>query len=233
MKHFIATGLTASLLLLLVSCKKEQVNVLPATVTNMHLQEDAAGNAAKFASVVIGTQTWMSKNLCVSHYRNGDKIPQVRNSAKWRTLTTGAWCWPNNDSLLGAVYGKIYNWYAVNDPRGLAPRGWHVPADTEWTVLVNYLGGATVAGGKLKEAGTAHWWFPNTAATNSTGYTGIPAGNRYNTGDFLYLHIYGWCWTSTEENSLAVYRRLNYNDAGVFRGAADKRDGFTLRCVED
>jgi len=108
------------------------------------------------ASVKIGNQVWMSTNLNVDIYRNGDIIPQVTDPTAWAELTTGAWCYYNNDSLKGAIYGKLYNWYAVNDPRGLAPKGWHIPTDEEWITLVNSLGGDTVAGGKMKSTGT--WW---------------------------------------------------------------------------
>jgi uncharacterized protein (TIGR02145 family) len=222
----------------LVSCKKEQNSIPSSNANSQSVEQSNSGyvdNTAKISSVVIGTQCWMAKNLEVCRYRNGDKIPYVANAKKWSTLTTGAWCWPNNDSVLGAVYGKIYNWYAVNDPRGLAPAGWHVPSDDEWATMVNYLGGAAVAGGKLKETGTEHWLSPNADATNSTGYTGLPAGNRYNNGQFLYLNMYCWCWTTTLENGLPVYRRLNYYDGSVFRGAGntDMRDGFPIRCIKD
>ena len=100
-------------------------------------------------NVVIGAQKWKSKNLDVAFYRNGDAIPQVTDDAEWAALTTGAWCYYNNDSTLGKTYGKLYNWYAVNDPRGLAPRGWHIPSDAEWTTLETTLGGSSAAGWKM------------------------------------------------------------------------------------
>src|ERR1035437_4904310 len=128
-------------------------------------------------SVTICTQSWMLKNLDVSTYRNGDLIPEVTDGSAWSALTAGAWCWYNNDSATNAsTYGKLYNWYAVNDPRGLAPTGWHVPSDAEWTTLSTCLGGNAVAGGAMKETGTTHWTSPNTGATNSSGFTGLPGG---------------------------------------------------------
>jgi hypothetical protein len=102
-------------------------------------------------SVTIGTQIWSTKNLDVARYRNGDTIPQVANATQWGNLTTGAWCWYNNDSATyAATYGRLYNWYAVNDPRGLAPQGWRIPTEGDWVILADYLGGASVAGGKMK-----------------------------------------------------------------------------------
>lgn len=224
-------------LFLAISCTKENVavktdlngqeNYTRAEITNAEL----TGNAVL---VTIGTQVWMQRNLNVSLYRNGDKIPQVKDPAAWSQLTTGAWCWHANDSASGAVYGKIYNWYAVHDPRGLAPKGFHIPSDAEWTILTDYLGGDAVAGGKMKETGTTHWLAPNAEATNSSGFTGLAAGNRYNTGPFLYIGMYCWGWTSTSNGpDNAWYRRLNYNDGSVYRGAANKKDGFPVRCIRN
>ena len=127
-----------------------------------------------FGVTSIGTQIWMTRNLTVSQYRNGDIIPEVTDPAAWAALTTGAWCYYNNDPANGPIYGKLYNWYAVNDSRGLAPNGYHIPTTTEWTTLTNTLGGLSLAGGDLKEAGITHWSDPNTGATNNSGFTGLP-----------------------------------------------------------
>ncbi|MBK8080215.1 MAG: fibrobacter succinogenes major paralogous domain-containing protein [Saprospiraceae bacterium] len=126
-------------------------------------------SADAMPTIQIGTQKWMSKNLDVAFYRNGDPIPQVTSPTAWAVLSTGAWCYYNNDPIQGNKYGKLYNWYAVNDPRGLAPQGWHIPSDAEWTTLEITLGGVSVAGGKMKEAGTLNWVSPNTGADNSSG----------------------------------------------------------------
>ncbi len=129
--------------------------------------------AVNLPSVTIGTQIWSTKNLDVARYRNGDPIPQVTNPTQWASTRTGAWCWYNNDSATYAsTYGRLYNWYALNDPRGLAPQGWHVPTDEEWTILTDYLGGLSLSGGKMKS--TTGWNAPNTGATNSSGFTGLP-----------------------------------------------------------
>ncbi|MEI6089274.1 MAG: FISUMP domain-containing protein [bacterium] len=185
--------------------------------------------------VVIGTQTWMCKNLDVDHYRNGDEIPQVTDSIAWVNLTSGAWCYYNNDPALGAVYGKLYNWYAVNDSRGLAPDGWHVPSDEEWTTLSDYLGGESVAGGKLKEAGTTHWLSPNTGATNETGFSALPGGSRhYNYGWFGNIGFGGDWWSSTEGiTSHPWSRALNLAESGIYKEDNYQASGFSVRCIKD
>ena len=199
------------------------------------------GVIGKYTSVKIGTQRWMSTNLAVDRYRNGDLVPHVRSRADWKTLTTGAWCWYNNDSATGAIYGKLYNWYAVNDPRGLAPAGWHIPSNAEWDTLSTYLG--RNAGGKLKdtgtiEAGTGLWIAPNTGATNHSGFTGLPGGYRhYDDGKFYYLSQLGFWWSSTEETgSAARYRYLSYSSGSIyssFSSIGDKNTGFPVRCIRD
>jgi uncharacterized protein (TIGR02145 family) len=135
------------------------------------------------SNVKIGDQEWMIKNLETDHYRNAGPIPQVTDATAWAYLTTGAWCYYNNDSSQGKSYGKLYIWYAVNDPRGLAPAGWHIPNDTEWTTLEKSLGGASIAGGKMKEAGIQNWSISNTGNNNS-GWKGLPGGCRSVNGFF-------------------------------------------------
>ncbi len=183
--------------------------------------------------VSICCQSWMTKNLDVTTYRDGTPIPQVTDQAAWANLTTGAWCYFLNNSANGPIYGKLYNWYAVNDPRGLAPEGWHIPTDFEWTTLENCLGGAAVAGGAMKETGTTHWVTPNTAATNITGFTGLPGGTRDLNG--IFDDLGGFCnwWSSTETATVAWYRYLYFNAGGVTRTTANKRDGHSVRCLRD
>jgi uncharacterized protein (TIGR02145 family) len=183
---------------------------------------------------VIGTQQWMTQNLDVTTYRNGDIIPQVTNPTAWAALTTGGWCYYNNDPANGAIYGKLYNWYAVNDPRGLAPAGWHVPTDEEWTTLGTYLGGETVAGGKMKTTGTTRWTTPNASATNESGFTGLPGGFRYNYSPFSNVGDYGIWWGATEYSSaFAWYRYLNYSDGYLGRYYGIKKLGYSVRCLRD
>ena len=146
-----------------------------------------------YTSLTIGTQQWMDKNLDVATYRNGDLIPYVTDPTTWAALTTGAWCYYNNDPSNNGSYGKLYNWYAVNDPRGLAPVGWHVPTDIEFTTLTTALGGASVAGGKMKVTGTTTTWnSPNTGATNTSGWAGLPGGFRFSGGEFSFIGTNGY-----------------------------------------
>ena len=183
----------AVLMLLGISWTKENNCIQSSTI-----DDENSTNQDNIASVTIGTQVWMQKNLDVSRYRNGDRIPQVQDSAKWAKLTTGAWCWYKNDPANDAVYGKLYNWYAIHDPRGLTPEGWHVASDSEWYVVLNFLGtNAKNAGGKMKETGTAHWLDPNVNATNSTGFTALGGGYRDNLGQFCYINFLGYWWSST------------------------------------
>jgi len=198
----------------------------------------AYGNEVNFFTtdtVKIGSQVWMLKNLDVSTYRNGDPIPKVTDGTAWVALTTGAYCYYNNDSATyAATYGKLYNWYAVNDPRGLAPTGWHVPSDAEWTKLSTGLGGDAVAGCAMKETGITHWKSPNDGATNSSGFTGLPGGFRYGVGPFRSVCDYGYWWSSTEDStSFAWHHALLSVSGGIARLFIEKRYGFSVRCLRD
>jgi uncharacterized protein (TIGR02145 family) len=176
----------------------------------------------------------MEKNLDVVTYRNGDIIPQVTDPTAWAALTTGAWCYYNNDPASGAIYGKLYNWYAVNDARGLAPQGWHIPTDAEWDTLSTKLGGDPVAGFKIKTTGTTRWTTPNTGATNESGFAGLPGGSRYNDGSYNLVGFIGNWWSATEfNNSNAWSRNVFYTTGTFFRNYGSKTDGFTVRCLRD
>ena len=186
-------------------------------------------------TTIICNQIWMNKNLDVSTYRNGDPIPLVTDAATWYSLTTGAYCYYNNDSATyAAVYGKLYNWYAVNDPRGLAPTGYHIPSDAEWTTLVNCLGGSAVAGGAMKEAGLLHWYSPNYGATNSSFFGGLPGGYRGNVGHFDTYGNDGFWWTSTESLTTSAWDRyLDYSVISIYRNYNLKSTGCSVRCIKD
>ncbi len=188
----------------------------------------------KNGTVQIGAQVWMLKNLNVDHYRNGDSIPEVRDSTQWENLTTGAWCYYNNDPAMGEIFGKLYNWYAVNDSRGLAPDGWHVPNDLEWTILVDYLGGGIVAGGKMKEVGTIHWNHPNTGATNFSNFSALPGGECHATN--IHFEIGNHCnwWSSIEDDDLcAKFLYLEYDNPYTEYNYRIKTTGFSVRCIKD
>ena len=219
--------------LLFAACKKNQVVVSTNNNNSTTTLTTGGEEDAKIVSVVIGTQTWMASNLNVTKYRNGDKIPQVKNAATWGGLQSGAWCFYNNDTANGNVYGRLYNWYAVNDPRGLAPAGWHIPTDAEWTTLANYLGGEFVAGGQMKETGTTHWQAPNTDATNSSGFTALPGGYRVYRSQFYVIGLYCYLWSSTEYNTGAYARYLFYNSRFINRSYLNKLNGFSVRCIKD
>ncbi len=182
-------------------------------------------------TVTIGKQVWTTKNLNVSTYRNGDEIPQVQDEKAWGDLTTGAWCYYNNDASNGTKYGKLYNWFAVNDPRGLAPKGYHIPTDLEWTELTDYLGGKSEAGTKMK---STSGWYNNGNGTNSSGFSGLPGGYRNYNGPFYYIDYVSYWWSSTEYNTNNAWNRyLNYSNGNVYRYTSYKRNGFSVRCLRD
>jgi len=194
---------------------------------------DIDGNG--YNTVQIGTQTWLKQNLKTTHYRNGDVIPIVTDNTAWSNLTTGAYCNYNNDANYATTYGHLYNWYTVNDSSNLCPTGWHVPIDGEWTTLTDYLGGESIAGGKLKETGLNHWNSPNTGATNETGFTALPSGYRYEGGAYGYVGDQSYWWSSTETNSTVAWDRyMYYSYSNVFKGYGDtKYHGFPVRCLKD
>ena len=181
-------------------------------------------------TVKIGTQQWTVKNLVVSRYRNGDIIPEVKDPQEWANLKTGAWCYYNNDPENGKIYGKLYNLYAVNDPRGLAPEGFHIPSDKEWTTLTKFLGGEQVAGGKMKSTGTSLWQSPNTAATNESGFKGLPGGWRDWFGEFYNIGYTGvWYRLTTLTRNFGLY----YDDSSALPNGEVNINGFSVRCLRD
>lgn len=197
---------------------------------------DIDGNI--YQTVQICDQLWTKSNLNASHYRNGDVINQVTDPSQWANLTTGAWCYYQNNTANGIVYGKLYNWYAVNDSRGLAPAGWHIPSDSEWSNLITCLGGETAAGGKIKESGTIHWTSPNTSATNESGFTGLPGGLRGSDGtnpnNFPTVGGNSNWWSSSQYNtSFSKSRNVKYNSGNIISCNCSKNFGFSVRCIKD
>ena len=196
---------------------------------------DKDGNTYK--TIVIGTQTWMAENLRTTKYRNGDSIPKITDSIVWSNLKTGAYCNCNNSNSVQmiATYGRLYNWYAASDSRNIAPLGWHVPTNDEWTTLITYLGGETLAIKKLKEKGETHWLFYNEGSDNSSGFTALPGSCRMGL-HFLAMGYFGYWWRSTEDDSKisAWYRSLSIDpDETVTPYIWFKEDGFSVRCVKD
>ena len=203
----------------------------PATLT------DIDGNV--YNTVEIGSQCWMEENLKVERYRDGSNIPTGLSDAAWQAATTEAFAVYDNDTANKATYGLLYNWYAVADARGLCPTGWHVPTDAEWTQLTDHLGGTSVAGGQMKTtgtlgAGTGLWQAPNTDATNSSGFSGLPGGLRSFNGDFLVQGGGGYWWSSSEFSTGSAWLRvLGYNRGSAYRDYSNKRSGFSVRCLRD
>lgn len=188
----------------------------------------------------IGTQVWTTANLNVSTFRNGDTIPEIKGFEEW--LTAGkeekpAWCYYDNDTLNGKKYGKLYNWYAVNDKRGLAPEGWHIPSDEEWKVLTDYLGGDGTAAIELK---SDEGWAKKTQfryasnGTNVSGFAGLPGGFR-GMGFFVNEGEYGYWWSSTEYGNSGQphCRYMSYNDSNVGRWYKYRASGLSVRCLKD
>ena len=192
---------------------------------------DYDGNA--YPTFTIGTQVWMAENLRVTHYRNGDVIPNVTEDMAWEELTTGAYCWYNNDLATNGKYGALYNWHALDDSRGLCPVGWKEPTDEEWTTLITYLAGESFAGGRMKSL-SALWTSPNTDATNSSGYSGLPAGYRHYTGYYHFVGDRGFWWTKTEGTfGRSWFRSLVYYSQEVIHDYDYMSYGYSVRCLRD
>jgi uncharacterized protein (TIGR02145 family)/uncharacterized repeat protein (TIGR02543 family) len=193
---------------------------------------DIDGNV--YTTVKIGTQTWMVENLKTTRFNDSSEIQLVTDSAAWTSLNTAAYCWYNNDLIYKSNnYGALYNWYSVNTGK-LAPKGWHVPSDTEWNILTTYLGGDNVAGGKMKEEGTIHWASPNTGASNVSGFTALPGGNRNHQG-FISVGSFGSWWLSTENTDVDASRRYilnNSEDVSNFT-TNSKFCGNSVRCIKN
>jgi uncharacterized protein (TIGR02145 family) len=231
--------------LIFVSCNKDSYiqgygytdttsnTVTTGTNTGVQALRDIDGNTYK--TVKIGNQEWMAENLKVTKYRNGDAIPNVTNMSQWWNLHTGAYCCYNNNNL--SDYGKLYNWYAATDPRGIAPNGWHVPSDAEWSVLENYLGGSGVAGGEMKEIGTTHWLTPNAGAINSSGFTALPGGeNSGLVNGYTGINQQGFWWSSSlySSGAAALYVQVFYSDGQCyFHSSQYQNYGMSIRCIKD
>ena len=198
---------------------------------------DIDGNV--YETIQIGNQLWMAENLKVTHYNNGDPITYIASEEHWGSMDEGQFAIYNDESINVNIYGNLYNWAVIGDIRGVCPTGWHVPSDDEYTILTNFLGGESVAGGKMKEEGLEHWDYYNDQitleATNESGFTGLPSGHRNtNTGDYIYMGFYGYFWSSTENGSDLAWRRyLFHYSSGIARDTFGKPNGFSIRCLRD
>jgi uncharacterized protein (TIGR02145 family) len=190
-----------------------------------------------YKTVTIGTQQWMAENLKVSKYNDGTPVPNVANDIEWNN-TSAAWAYYNNDVTNNAKYGKLYNWYTVspttNGDKNVCPTGWHIPTDAEWNILIGYLGGENIAGGKMKEVGLTSWDSPNTDASNTSLFTGLPGGYRYKDGNCYDIGNFGNWWSSTEYSTgNALNRFLNEVNGSAGKDNDDKKNGFSVRCLKD
>jgi len=221
-------------MILLIGCSDNSTNNPDNSITDTVFTDSRDGK--KYGIVKINSQVWMSENLNASAYRNGDPILYARSSKEWLDAANkkeGAWCYYDIDEQNGKNFGKLYNWYAVNDPRGLAPKGYHIPTNTEWNVLSNYLGGDLIAGKKMKS--TSEWQRSLETGDNSSGFNGEGSGLRRQWGAFDYLYQFGLWWCSTEFDTNYVWHcNLVYYSVGVGRyHEFEKGVGLSVRCVKD
>jgi len=203
-------------------------------VTETPTVTDVDGNV--YQTVQIGEQVWMTENLKTTKFKNGTTILLVTDNAAWSNLSSAGYTGYNNNRRIGNVFGALYNWYTV-ETGNLCPTGWHVPTDAEWTTLTNYLGGSHVAGGKLKEGGTTHWYSPNAGATNESGFTAFGGGFRNRFGEFRDIGNLGYWWSATEtSNSPITHARvlhLTHVTGGAYNFGQNKKIGFSVRCVKN
>lgn len=251
-KLFYHLVLVFFVILFIVACEKENsdnpTNGKSGIVFNPDVSygtmTDQDGNAYK--TVTIGTQTWMAENLRTTKYRDGTPIPNITGLTAWYALTTGAYCTYDNTTKLDSIatFGRLYNGYAVLDSRNIAPAGWHVPTDAEWNTLITYLGGDSIAAGKMKEAGTTHWEEPNIGANNESGFSVTPAGFLSLLYRFSGLGYWAGYWSRTEglnnlgEAGLWILNMYNYDNydnhyVACYMSCDSKLYGNSVRLVKD
>ena len=209
------------------SCKKDEQKIIPKTIT------DIDGNV--YHTIIIGTQVWLTENLKVKHFRNGDSIPNITIETQWNNLQTGGYCDYNNNPTNSITYGRLYNWFAVNGTRKITPIGWHIPTEAEWTVLIDYLGGDSIAGGSLKDTGFIHWNKPNTGATNVSGFTGLAGGYHDYLNGLEYVDIgnYGYWWSSTMISPFGRICYIKNDESIIWRRYGDVNNAYAVRCIMD
>jgi uncharacterized protein (TIGR02145 family) len=215
--------------------KKVSLILSAVVITTMMLSSCGGGTSNQEGAsneVTIGKQVWMSENLNVDKFRNGDPIPEAKTDEEWKKAGENgqpAWCYYNNNPNNGDRYGKLYNWFAVNDPRGLAPEGYHIPTDAEWTLLTDHLGGTV--GTQMK---STSGWLDNGNGTNESGFSGLPGGGRLFIGPFDGIGFIGYWWSSTEDDTLFAWGRgLSCYTRNVNGKPNAKKGGFSVRCLRD
>jgi uncharacterized protein (TIGR02145 family) len=192
------------------------------------------GDNINYPVVQIGSQVWMAENLKTTRYNDGTAIPLVIGNTDWSALATPGYCWfNNNESVYKPIYGALYNWYTGNTGN-LCPTGWHLPTDAEWTTLTTYLGGESIASGKLKKTGTTLWQSPNYGATNESGFSALPGGYRGFNGSFTYVGKGGYWWSATEDVAKFAWGRgCDYSIPDLFRYTSSVENGISIRCLKD
>lgn len=207
-------------------------STLFSTAQSPQFIADIDGN--QYTLVRLGTQTWMGQNLNVTRFRNGDVIQEANSRELWLKADLEgipAWCYYNNDPSYAAVYGKLYNWYAVTDPRGLAPAKWHIPNREEWNRMINFLGGNKQAGIRLKDTS---FWHNNGNGTNKSLFAARPGGSRTDEGRFLGQGKFGYWWSRQENAGATAWGTdmgFSYPQINMF--GFRKGNGFSVRCVRD
>lgn len=203
--------------------------------------KDVDGNIYK--TIQIGSQTWMAENLKTTKYQNGAPVAYIKDAKKWNKDTSGGWCYYNNDPSLNISYGKLYNWFVVENEKNICPTGWHIPSDEDWNTLIGYLdydflpdaieSQSSVAGDQLKSTGNTFWKYSN-EGTNTSGFSAIPGAYRTSDGGFTVFNKEGYWWSSTPAyTNFAWYRSLHNKSSSVYRNYLNKTAGFSIRCVKD
>ena len=237
MKNMIRLFTSLTTVFLIFSCNNSnETKQLSDTLKITHPESDTIrmNPLIDVEEIKIGEQVWATKNLAVTKFMNGENIPQAKTNEEWEKAglqAQPAWCYYQNDSANGKIYGKLYNWYAVNDKRGLAPRGWHVPEDKEWTELIVFLGGEAAAGIKMKS--TTGWNNPGNG-NNSSGFNALPGGYRFKNGVFNAAGYFASWWSATESYTYSAwFRSIRYDDEGIYRNNFGKQDGYAIRCLKN
>jgi uncharacterized protein (TIGR02145 family) len=204
----------------------------------IELVNDVDGNT--YTTLKIGNHTWMLQNLSTTKYQDGTTIPNLTAALDWSAedgspLHNGAYCWNNNDIANKPIYGALYNWYALNGPVSIAPKGWHVATKYDYDDLITFLGGISIAGGKLKQIGTSNWTGPNTGATDTYEFTALPGGYRYPPlANFLAMGTRCWFWQKPQVDQTRAFALSLYNtDALAHNTILSKNYGLSVRCVKD
>jgi uncharacterized protein (TIGR02145 family) len=219
---------------LIMKSKSLSITITCILIINASTAQIAGKDSSIYNTVKIGTQEWMTEDLNVSHFRNGDSIPEVESPDSWKVASEKgkpAWCFYQDNPIQGGNYHRLYNWYAVNDPRGLAPVGWRIPTDSEWEVIQTYLGGVNLAGDKMK---SSSGWASNGNGTNESGFTGFPGGFRDDEGPFKEIGKCGFWWSSSESIPNNAWSRYLYYSSGEISTAnTNKGSGYFVRCIKN